>query len=134
MALAVVATCNLNQWSLDFDGNVERIEESIREAKRQGARYRVGPELEVRHGGTADCWCARVYPISSLSLSSSCCSIVGFLEAVCLYFCVSVSRQRLVFMPFVSCRFLATVVRTISWSKIRTCIPSMGLHASSSQT
>ena len=102
MALAVVATCNLNQWSLDFDGNVERIEESIREAKRQGARYRVGPELEVRKWepqtvGVRVC----VYPISSLSLSSSCCSIVGFLEEVCLYFCVSVSRQRLVFMPFV---------------------------------
>lgn len=60
MALAVVATCNLNQWSLDFDGNVERIEESIREAKRQGARYRVGPELEVRTWRNPDCWCARV--------------------------------------------------------------------------
>ncbi|KAL3674296.1 hypothetical protein V7S43_000251 [Phytophthora oleae] len=39
--------CNLNQWALDFDGNLERILESIRVAKERGARYRVGPELEV---------------------------------------------------------------------------------------
>lgn len=42
-----VATCNLNQWALDFDGNVARIRESILEAKAAGARYRVGPELEI---------------------------------------------------------------------------------------
>jgi len=44
---AIVATCNLNQWALDFDGNLGRIVESIKEAKRRGARLRVGPELEV---------------------------------------------------------------------------------------
>jgi NAD+ synthase (glutamine-hydrolysing) len=43
----VVATCNLNQWALDFDGNEERIMESIRRAKAAGARYRLGPELEI---------------------------------------------------------------------------------------
>ncbi len=42
-----VATCVLNQWALDFDGNCCRILESIKEAKRQGAKYRVGPELEI---------------------------------------------------------------------------------------
>jgi predicted amidohydrolase len=47
-SLCVVATCNLNQWALDFDGNLERIQRSIAEAKRLGARYRLGPELEVR--------------------------------------------------------------------------------------
>ena len=45
--LAIVATCNLNQWALDFDGNKRRIIESIKIAKQKGARYRVGPELEI---------------------------------------------------------------------------------------
>ena len=43
----VVATCNLNQWALDFDGNLAHIVDSIKQAKSQGARLRVGPELEV---------------------------------------------------------------------------------------
>lgn len=42
-----VATCVLNQWALDFDGNCHRILESIKEARSQGAKYRVGPELEI---------------------------------------------------------------------------------------
>ena len=44
---AVVAVCTLNQWALDFEGNLERILTSIRLAKEAGARYRTGPELEV---------------------------------------------------------------------------------------
>ena len=44
---AVLATCNLNQWSLDFEGNTARIIESIEMAKAAGARYRLGPELEI---------------------------------------------------------------------------------------
>ena len=28
--LATIATCNLDQWALDWDGNLRRIEESIR--------------------------------------------------------------------------------------------------------
>ena len=43
----VLATCNLNQWSLDFEGNTARIIESIEIAKSSGARYRLGPELEI---------------------------------------------------------------------------------------
>lgn len=45
--LITVATCSLNQWALDFEGNLERILESIRIAKEQGATLRVGPELEI---------------------------------------------------------------------------------------
>jgi len=52
--LAKVATCNLNQWALDFDGNLERIMESIRVAKAQGARFRLGSELEVSGYGCED--------------------------------------------------------------------------------
>lgn len=44
---ATLATCNLNQWALDFDGNYERIIESIIQAKAKGARYRLGSELEI---------------------------------------------------------------------------------------
>lgn len=45
MPNVVVAACSLNQWALDWDGNLERIIESIRLAKKKGARLRVGPEL-----------------------------------------------------------------------------------------
>ena len=40
--LATLATCNLNQWSLDFGGNLQRIIQSIEQAKAAGARYRGG--------------------------------------------------------------------------------------------
>lgn len=49
-----LATCNLNQWALDFDGNCSRILESIRVAKQRGARLRVGPELEICGYGCLD--------------------------------------------------------------------------------
>lgn len=49
-----VATCNLNNWALDFKGNLMRIEESIREAKAQGCKFRTGPELEITGYGCED--------------------------------------------------------------------------------
>uniref|UniRef100_A0AAR2L3W6 Glutamine-dependent NAD(+) synthetase n=1 Tax=Pygocentrus nattereri TaxID=42514 RepID=A0AAR2L3W6_PYGNA len=49
-----VATCSLNQWALDFDGNVLRILKSIEIAKASGAKYRLGPELEICGYGCAD--------------------------------------------------------------------------------
>ncbi len=52
--LLTVATCNLNQWALDFDGNLDRIIQSIRIAKERGATYRLGPELEVCGYGCED--------------------------------------------------------------------------------
>ncbi|KAK3312260.1 putative glutamine dependent NAD+ synthetase [Apodospora peruviana] len=45
--LVTVATCSLNQWAMDFEGNTSRIIESIHQAKAKGARLRVGPELEI---------------------------------------------------------------------------------------
>ncbi|XP_077567843.1 glutamine-dependent NAD(+) synthetase isoform X4 [Stigmatopora nigra] len=50
----VIATCSLNQWALDFDGNFERIMKSIEIAKENGAKYRLGPELEICGYGCAD--------------------------------------------------------------------------------
>lgn len=38
---------NLNQWALDFEGNIDRIIQSIITAKERGASLRVGPELEI---------------------------------------------------------------------------------------
>jgi NAD+ synthase (glutamine-hydrolysing) len=54
MQLVILATCNLNQWALDFVGNRDRIIESIRQAKAKGAALRVGPELEVTGYGCLD--------------------------------------------------------------------------------
>eukprot|EP00899_Mesostigma_viride_P006656 jgi/Mesvir1/15992/Mv08298-RA.1 len=54
MRLATLATCNLNQWAMDFDGNLRRILESIQIAKSKGAVYRVGPELEIPGYGCED--------------------------------------------------------------------------------
>lgn len=42
-----LAVCTLNQWALDFEGNLERILLSIEEARDAGATYRTGPELEI---------------------------------------------------------------------------------------
>lgn len=49
-----LATCNLNQWALDFEGNRDRILKSIYEAKSQGAKLRIGPELEISGYGCLD--------------------------------------------------------------------------------
>lgn len=43
-----LAISTLNQWALDFEGNVARIMQSIMEAREMGAKYRTGPELELR--------------------------------------------------------------------------------------
>jgi hypothetical protein len=47
-SLVTVATCNLNQWALDFDGNMERVLRSCEEAKRVKASYRL--QIRARTG------------------------------------------------------------------------------------
>ena len=42
--ICTLATCNLNQWALDFSGNLERIVASLEAAKAQRALYRVGDD------------------------------------------------------------------------------------------
>mmetsp|Transcript_11565 Transcript_11565/g.14998 ORF Transcript_11565/g.14998 Transcript_11565/m.14998 type:complete len:701 (-) Transcript_11565:1144-3246(-) len=54
MAYCKLATCSLDQWAMDFEGNLRRIKESIIEAKNKGARYRLGPELEISGYGCED--------------------------------------------------------------------------------
>ncbi len=52
--IATLATCNLNQWAMDFEGNLQRIILSIQDAKIKGATYRLGPELEISGYGCED--------------------------------------------------------------------------------
>ncbi|GAM85212.1 hypothetical protein ANO11243_032160 [Dothideomycetidae sp. 11243] len=52
--LASIATCQLNQWSLDFDGNRDRIIEAVIQAKKAGARIILTPELCVPGYGLLD--------------------------------------------------------------------------------
>ena len=54
MRLLRVATCNLNQWAMDFDTNLRNVKESIARAKAAGAAIRVGPELELTGYGCED--------------------------------------------------------------------------------
>eukprot|EP00249_Psilotum_nudum_P015514 c25368_g1_i1 orf=97-2295(+) len=54
MRVVKVATCNLDQWAMDFEGNLQRIKRSIQQAKDQGAAIRVGPELEITGYGCED--------------------------------------------------------------------------------
>ncbi|TID26213.1 hypothetical protein CANINC_002802 [Pichia inconspicua] len=49
-----VSTCSLNQWALDFEGNRDRILQSILKAKSDGSMLRVGPELEITGYGCLD--------------------------------------------------------------------------------
>eukprot|EP00126_Sphaerothecum_destruens_P003869 Sdes_comp17668_c0_seq2m6938 len=49
-----LAVCSLNQWALDFSGNLLRIIQSIDIAKSKGASFRLGPELEICGYGCYD--------------------------------------------------------------------------------
>lgn len=42
-----VSASTLNQWAMDFEGNVKRIIQSIQLCYDKGAKLRVGCELEI---------------------------------------------------------------------------------------
>eukprot|EP01084_Bolivina_argentea_P020212 37605_1 len=52
--LCKLSTCNLNQFALDFDGNLQRIKQSVLLAKKSGSRLRNGSELEITGYGCED--------------------------------------------------------------------------------
>eukprot|EP00919_Chromeraceae_sp_WS-2016_P055546 GHVR01132023.1.p1 GENE.GHVR01132023.1~~GHVR01132023.1.p1 ORF type:complete len:720 (+),score=117.25 GHVR01132023.1:36-2195(+) len=54
MSLVTLATCNLNQWALDFDKNLENVCKSISISKARGASIRLGSELELCGYGCED--------------------------------------------------------------------------------
>ncbi|KAL8963703.1 MAG: hypothetical protein Q9193_000071 [Seirophora villosa] len=47
MRAITVSSCNLNQWSLDFVGNRDRIIAAVKKAKQDGARLIITPELSI---------------------------------------------------------------------------------------
>ncbi|KAK6750829.1 hypothetical protein RB195_002662 [Necator americanus] len=49
-----LAVCTVNNWALDFKGNLGRILRTCEEAHRARARLRLGPELEIPGYGCAD--------------------------------------------------------------------------------
>ncbi|KAI3720785.1 hypothetical protein L2E82_31779 [Cichorium intybus] len=55
MRLLKVATCNLNQWTMEFDCNLKSIKESIIRAKEAGAVIRLGLELEITVSHAWEC-------------------------------------------------------------------------------
>lgn len=48
--LITLATCNLDQWAMDFEGNLRRVKESIQIAKDKGATYRVQAQPSLDPG------------------------------------------------------------------------------------
>ncbi|KAK5108085.1 hypothetical protein LTR62_008802 [Meristemomyces frigidus] len=52
----VLATCQLNQWVLDYDGNKQRIVQAIKEAKAKQATLVLTPELCIPGYGLLDHW------------------------------------------------------------------------------
>ncbi|KIK81592.1 hypothetical protein PAXRUDRAFT_35820 [Paxillus rubicundulus Ve08.2h10] len=54
MGHLITLATSLNQWALDFQGNYDRIVQSIAIAKKRGATLRVGPELEIPGYGCYD--------------------------------------------------------------------------------
>ncbi|KAA1469135.1 glutamine-dependent NAD synthetase with GAT domain-containing protein [Dentipellis sp. KUC8613] len=54
MGHLITLATSLNQWALDFEGNLSRILASIAIAKERGATMRVGPELEIPGYGCLD--------------------------------------------------------------------------------
>ncbi|KAH6881377.1 hypothetical protein BKA58DRAFT_1428 [Alternaria rosae] len=52
--LVTFSTANLNQWALDWEGNVARVRETIKLAKEHGARYVTTPELSIPGYGCLD--------------------------------------------------------------------------------
>lgn len=76
----------LNQWALDFEGNLERIADSIKRIKAAHGYYRVGPELEVcgyacddhffENDTTTHCW-QSVAAIVDSDLTMNCLVDIG---------------------------------------------------------
>ncbi len=56
--LITLATCNLDQWAMDFEGNLRRVKESIQIAKDRGATYRVCCSAMQTHACELIHWCA----------------------------------------------------------------------------
>jgi NAD+ synthase (glutamine-hydrolysing) len=52
--LVKISSCTLNQWAMDFEGNKNRIIQTLKLSKDQGCKIRIGPELEIPGYGCED--------------------------------------------------------------------------------
>ena len=52
--LLVVATSQLNQWALDYIGNLQRIKAAVKKAQEKGASIILTPELSISGYGLLD--------------------------------------------------------------------------------
>lgn len=87
--LVTVAACNLDQWALDFDGNLDRVVSSIRQAKAMGARYRLGPELELCGYGCEDHFLEHDTFLHCDQSLASLLAVSAVLGAVCVHLCTT---------------------------------------------
>ena len=68
--LVTLATCNLDQWAMDFEGNLRRVKESIQISKDKGATYRV-------HNHTLEDSCTSTADVFAAAVSGHCALLVG---------------------------------------------------------
>lgn len=54
--LITIASCALDQWALDLDGNADRIKQAVRTAKSGGVKLCITPELSIPSYGLLDHW------------------------------------------------------------------------------
>lgn len=96
--LCCVTTCNLNQFSLDFNGNLNRIKKSIIISKKLGSKLRNGCELEISGYGCEDhflendtylhCWeSIKLILLSNLTNNILCCFGIPINHKNILYNC-----------------------------------------------
>jgi hypothetical protein len=67
MRTLVAATCNLNQWALDFEGNLKRIVESIEEVR---ARAHTTASRHFGPGSSRRRWAVRRRPPHEAQLAN----------------------------------------------------------------
>ena len=60
--LITLATCNLDQWAMDFEGNLRRVKESIQIAKDRGATYRVSSVMSHKMKSSCCRYCQEEKP------------------------------------------------------------------------
>lgn len=138
--VALLATCQLDQWAMDFEGNLRRIEASIERARAAGARYRVRCRLLWRRtaqqaGMGAPAWAgAREGRATGRALRRCACTVPALaltsppplpaLPAACTlhplkHFLTTPNTSSTVLYHRwgLSWRCLATAARTTSWSR-----------------
>lgn len=95
MRIVKLATCNLNQWAMDFEGNLKRIKESLQQAKNEKVTFRTGPELEISGYGCEDHFLendtlSHSYGSCRLCIHSNACAFLKEMNSNCLVYSMGV--------------------------------------------